>query len=106
MAELNIPEPSPVALALLKADLGYYGSAIDPSVEQHLKALLAYSLRALAECKIDLNPGEVHDDQLLAMYAAWMYRKRTEGAAKPPMLQQAIRNRQVSSAISCNHQEV
>lgn len=87
------------ALALLKANLGYYGCELDSAVESYLQSLLEYSERALADSGVYLYYGDTYDDQLLAMYAAWVYRKGAKGDAKPPMLQTAIRNRQVSRAL-------
>ena len=86
------------ALALLKANLGYFDALIEPAVEAYLVDLLRYAYQALAEAGINLTSGVVYDDQLQAMYAAWMYRKGKEGGMKPPMLQNAIRNRQVCGA--------
>ena len=57
------------------------------------------SLEMLAEeGLLTLNPGDLYDDQLQVMYAAWLYRKGGEGSEKPPMLQEAIRDYQVSRA--------
>ena len=39
------------------------------------------------------------DDQLLAVYADYLYRKRATGVPKPDMLKDAIRNRQVRNAL-------
>ena len=39
-------------------------------------------------------------NQFLAMYAAWMYRKRIDGSPKPQMLKDEIRNRQVDDALA------
>lgn len=98
MAETN-PNYSPAALDLLKANLGYF-DATPPALETYLKQLLEYSHRRLAETAgIHLTPGDLYDDQLQVMYAAWLYRKGGEGSAKPPMLQEAIRDYQVGKAL-------
>lgn len=99
MADTTDNDFSDAALALLRANLGYYGSDLDPDVERYLKSLLGYAGRALADAGIYLTYGDVYDDELQAMYAAWVYRKGGEGTAKPPMLQTAIRNRQVAKAL-------
>ena len=99
MADTIVESYSAAALSLLKANLGYYGSEIPSELERYLESLLAYSFRKLAGCGIRLAPGDLYDDQLQVMYAAWMYRKGGEGQAKPPMLQQAIRDRQVEDAL-------
>jgi hypothetical protein len=91
---------SDTAVALLKANLGYYGE-IPEEVEQYLTQLLTYSAKRLAQTAgIHLAPGDLYDDQLQVMYAAWLYRKGGEGAEKPPMLKEAIRDYQVGKAMS------
>lgn len=88
------------ALALLKADLGFFGSALEPSMEEYLNSLLKYAETDLADnCGIDLITDDPADAQLLAMDAAWLYRKRVDGPDRPPMLKLAIRNRQVTQAL-------
>lgn len=87
------------ALSLLKANLGYYDSELPPAVEDDLKYQLSYAFRELARAGLHLTPGDLYDDELQAMYATWLYRKRREGLAKPPMLAQAIRDRQVEKAL-------
>lgn len=90
---------SDTALSLLKADLGHYNSTLPPDLETHLENLLEVAFRSLVRAGINLSVGNVYDDHLQAMYAAWMYRKSREGAAKPLMLQQEIRDRQVAQAL-------
>lgn len=98
------PNYSNTAVALLKANLGYYGE-IPSEVETYLLSLLDYAFRRLLlTAGIHLTPGDLMDDQLQVMYAAWLYRKGGEGTAKPPMLQEAIRDYQVSKAMG--NQEV
>lgn len=88
------------ALALLKADLGYFDSAIPAALETYLSSVLDSAAAKIARAKIELVPGNVDDDLFLSMYAAWMYRKRTEGLAMPQMLRAEIRNRQVDDALA------
>lgn len=88
------------ALALLKADLGYFDSAIPAALETYLSSTLDSAAAKIARAKIELVPGNVDDDLFLSMYAAWMYRKRTEGLAMPQMLKDEIRNRQVDDALA------
>lgn len=91
---------SDTAVALLKGNLGYYG-AIPEEVEQYLTQLLSYAALRLAQtADIHLTPGDLYDDQLQVMYAAWLYRKGGEGSEKPPMLKEAIRDYQVSKAMA------
>lgn len=97
MAETTL-NYSPTALDLLKANLGYF-DATPPVLETYLNQLLEYSHRRLAETAgIYLTPGDLYDDQLQVMYAAWLYRKGGDGSEKPPMLREAIRDYQVAKA--------
>ena len=87
------------AVMLLKANLGYYGD-IPSEVEIYLMSLLDYAFQRLAEtAEIHLTPGDMYDDLLQVMYAAWLYRKGGDGAEKPPMLKEAIRDYQVGKAM-------
>lgn len=88
------------ALALMKTDLGYFDSAIPAALETYLSSTLDSAAAKIARAKIELVPGNVDDDLFLSMYAAWMYRKRTEGLAMPEMLRAEIRNRQVDDALA------
>ena len=98
MAEYN-PPVTP-ALAMLKANLGFFDSEIPEALAQHLERLLDYAAdRLAATAGIQLTPGDIYDDQLQVMYAAWLYRKGGEGSEKPPMLKEAIRDYQVGKAM-------
>ena len=99
------PNYSAAALALLKADLGHYGAELPGDVENHLVDLLEVSYRRLARAGINLDPGNIDDDQLQAMYAAWLYRKRLDGSEKSPMLKQEMRDRQVDLALAPDEEE-
>lgn len=91
---------SEAALALLKANLGYYGTEIPLDLRTYLTQLLEYSFHDFARMGIDLNPGTLADDMDQVTHAAWMYRKGVNGEGKTEMLKSIIRNRQVSKAIS------
>ena len=88
------------ALALMKADLGYFDSAIPAALETYLSSTLDSAAAKIARAKIELVPGNVDDALFLSMYAAWMYRNRIDGSPKPEMLQDEIRNRQVDEALA------
>lgn len=96
---------SDASLALLKANLGFYDSRLDPAVEAYLQDLLRYAYEDLADKGIVLTPGEIKDDMQQVMHAAWMYRKGAKGEDKTPMLKSAIRNRQVSDALADTDEE-
>lgn len=85
-----------LALGLLKANLGYFGAPLDPSVQTYLEQLLDRAQHDLnSVCGIAIIADYVPDADLLAMYAAWLYRCRVNGEGKPPMLRQAILDRQI-----------
>ena len=102
MAENNF---SDAAVVLLRANLGYYGSTIPDDLLAYLKSLLSTAFHRLARAGIHLMIGQLYDDQLQVMYAAWLYRKASEGAAKPPMLIQEIRDRQVEQVMATDSEE-
>ena len=105
MSCTNPTNYSEAALALLKANLGYYGSAIDPAVESYLRDLLSYAYADLKDKGIHLVPGNIRDDMQQVMHAAWMYRKGIKGEDKTPALKASIRNRQVSAALTSADEE-
>lgn len=105
MAEEN-QNYSNTAVVLLKANLGFYTGDIPDEVDTYLRHLLDYAFQRLAEtARIYLTPGDLYDDQLQVMYAAWMYRKGGDGAEKPPMLKEAIREYQVSKALAADEED-
>ena len=82
---------SDAALALLKANLGYYDSTIPAD-------LLTYALDSFAGMGIVLSPGVLEDDMDQMTYAAYLYRHGVTGAGKTEMLRQIIRDRKVRAA--------
>lgn len=86
----------PVAMAQLRADLGFFNAPLEESQEAYLESLLGEAAEKLAdECGIQIDPDSLSDAALQGMYAAWRYRKRVTGEDKPPMLRTAIRARQM-----------
>ncbi len=91
---------SEAALLLLKSNLNYHGD-IPAEVEAQLRSLLEYAFQRLKRsANIQLTPGQIEDDMLQAMFASWVYLKGRDGAEKNPMLKEAIRDYQVSRALS------
>lgn len=86
----------PVAMAQLRADLGFFDAPLEAAQETYLESLLAEAAEKLAdECGIQIDQDSLSDAALQGMYAAWRYRKRVTGEDKPPMLRTAIRARQM-----------
>lgn len=94
-------QPSDLQVSLLLANLGFFDSQIPLPLAEHLQHLLQIAQRNLQEtCGIPIDPENLKDASLTAMYAAWLYSRGRTGEAKPPMLQTAIRNRQLDLAKS------
>ena len=99
MADVN-HNYSDTAVALLKADLGFFSTAIPADLETYLLSLLEKSFVDFRDIMgIYLQPGKLSDDFDQAAYAAWLYRNRATGADKTEMLKSIKRNRQVSQAL-------
>lgn len=95
--------PTPAALSLLRANLGYFDSEIPPALEQYLMSLLSVAEEKLrTDCHLNLDPESLYDTDLIVMYAAWRYRKAVTGEDKPRMLTSAIRNRQTGQALEAS----
>ena len=79
-------------LAMLKTDLGI--SAAQTAYNTRLEQLLtaAQSL-IIEEGASDLDASDALDQQLIVMYAAWMWRRRDEMTGMPRMLRLALNNR-------------
>ena len=78
-------------LTMLKTDLGIRTStAYDARLEQ----LLTVAQREIiAEGASDLDASDALDQQLIVMYAAWLWRRRDEMTGVPRMLRLALNNR-------------
>lgn len=92
---------SDTAVALLKADLGFFGCDIPADLETYLLSLLEKSFADFRDImEIHLKPGTLSDDFDQSTYAAWLYRNRATGEDKTKMLRSIVRNRQVTQALS------
>ncbi len=91
---------SPVAMDLLKANLGYYSTEIPADLKSYLESLLDYAFDEFRKMKVQLSPGTLQDDMDQMVFAAWMYRKGVNGEGKTQMLRSIIRNRQVRNALA------
>lgn len=91
---------SPVAMDLLKSNLGYYSTEIPEDLKSYLESLLDYAFDEFREMKIILKPGVLQDDMDQMTFAAWMYRKGVSGEGKTQVLRSIIRNRQVRNALA------
>lgn len=93
------PKFSDAALALLRANLGFYNTDIPADLAAYLAQLLEYAHDAFANMEVYLSPGTLTDDMDQMTYAAWLYRNGATGAGKTQQLRDIIRNRQVRQAL-------
>ena len=91
---------SDAGIALLKANLGFFGTEIPAELLTYLQSLMEYALNEFAEMGIPLMPGTLNDDMDQMIYAAYLYRKGVNGEGKTEMLKAIIRNRQVRNALN------
>ena len=88
------------AVALLKANIGFFDSEIPAALDEYLRSLLEKAYSDFTEnAEINLKPGKLSDDFDQATYAAYLYRNGSTGAGKTEMLKSIIRNRQVNQAL-------
>lgn len=75
-------------LAALKVDLGIRSNAYDDRLSARIEA----AKQRIADVGITLN-DTAEDNDLVLMYAAWLWRSRATGEDKPLMLRSALYNR-------------
>lgn len=76
-------------LDMLKIDLGIKGTACDARLTQYLD----YSRQEIDDKGISLDVSALKDQQLIVMYAAWLWRRRDSGEGMPRMLRYTLNNR-------------
>lgn len=76
-------------LTMLKVDLGISVTAYDARLTQYIQA----SKAEIGREGITLSDDSLDDENLIIMYAAWMWRKRESGEGMPRMLRYALNNR-------------
>lgn len=77
-------------LASLKVDLGNLHTT---AYDERLTEIIIASYRMIEREGATLNVSTLDDAQLVVMYAAWMWRRRTTGEGMPTMLRYALNNR-------------
>lgn len=82
-------------LEMLKVDLGITTTAYD----DRLALYIENAQMEIAREGVLLDMTAVSDMQLVVMYAAWMWRKRADGAGMPRMLRYALNNRLFSQKV-------
>lgn len=80
-----------VMLTMLKVDLGILTTTL---YDTRLQQLLTAATSAItAEGVTDLDVNNALDQQLIVMYAAWLWRRRDSMDGMPRMLRLALNNR-------------
>ncbi|MBO7670981.1 MAG: hypothetical protein J6S60_10375 [Oscillospiraceae bacterium] len=78
-------------LTMLKTDIGIRTST---AYDARLTQLIAAAVRFIVEeGASDLDASDPLDQQLIVMYAAWLWRKRDDMPGMPRMLRLALNNR-------------
>lgn len=79
-------------IAMLKVNLGL--RAVTYEQDQYLGQLLDTAISRLQRDGITLDPDDAEHDQLVVMYAAWLYRKRAEDPEQQamPLMLRTLRN--------------
>ena len=79
-------------LAMLKTDLGI--SAAQTAYNTRLEQLLTVAQREIIkEGASDLDASDPLDQDLIVMYARWLWKKRDDMPGMPRMLRHALKNR-------------
>lgn len=76
-------------LTMLKVDLGISVEAYDTRLSQYIQVAKA----EIGREGITLSEEDLDDNNLVIMYAAYMWRKRESGDGMPRMLRYALNNR-------------
>lgn len=96
----DVKKYSDAGMALLKANLGHYGSELPNDLETYLRSLMEYAAEEFERMGIHLMPGKISDDMDQMTFAAWMYRKGVNGEGKTEMLKAIINNRKVADILA------
>ena len=76
-------------LAALKVDLGITTDAYD----NRLLMIIASAEKLIEREGVTLNKSALEDQQIVIMYAAWLWRRRDTQEGMPRMLRWALNNR-------------
>lgn len=82
-------------LAMLKIDIKFSSDALDARLTQYLQSAQVEIERE----GITLDFSDIGDNQLVVMYAAWMWRNRDSMKGMPRMLRYALNNRLISQKV-------
>lgn len=77
-------------LDMLKIDIGIRGTT---SYDDRLMQYLDYSHQAISDKGVVLDITTARDQELIVMYASWLWRRRKTGEGMPRMLRYTLNNR-------------
>ena len=83
-----MPENTDPLLAKLKIDLGISSNAFDERLTERIET----ARERITAAGVTLT-GSHSDEDLVLMYAAWLWRSRATGEKMPDMLRYALNNR-------------
>lgn len=87
---------------MLKIDLGISATAYDERLLQYIQAAEQEIIREGISFP---DEPAIDDDQLVIMYAAWLWRKRDSGEGMPRMLRYALNNRLFSQKMKAEESD-
>ena len=89
---------SEIEYAMLKTDLGFLADPPEP-IATRMRQRLNAALEALEHDGVAIDQSNPEDEELVVMYAAWLYQKRDRGEGKPRMLREALNDRKVHGKV-------
>ena len=84
-----------IVMEMLKVDLGISTEAYDNRHGQYID----YAVEEITREGIVLDVSKPNDLNLIAMYSAWLWRKRDSGDGMPRMLRYALNNKLISQKL-------
>ena len=84
-----------IVMEMLKVDLGISTEAYDNRLGQYID----YAVEEITREGIVLDVSKPNDLNLIAMYSAWLWRKRDSGDGMPRMLRYALNNKLISQKL-------
>lgn len=84
-----------IVLEMLKVDLGISTDAYDNRFSQYID----YAVEEITREGITLDASAPNDLNLIAMYSAWLWRKRDSGDGMPRMLRYALNNKLLAQKL-------
>lgn len=82
-------------MEMLKVDLGISTDAYNNRLGQYID----YAVEEIAREGIVLDVSKPNDLNLIAMYSAWLWRKRDSGDGMPRMLRYALNNKLIAQKL-------